>query len=132
MKFKKITLIVFISLSMILCASSQKKIEEARKKDIKILSLTDHDSISGLEKMIHDNVIWNGNLRIIPGIEFNTTDEEARARHIVGYFPGKRPEVLSRSHLGKRCVEIKRAREHRMRKIIEKFNKFFKKYHCRR
>ena len=33
MKFKKLTLIIFISLSMILCASSQKNIEEARKKD---------------------------------------------------------------------------------------------------
>ncbi|UCC41308.1 MAG: tetratricopeptide repeat protein [Candidatus Aminicenantes bacterium] len=33
MKFKKITLVIFISLSLILCASSQKKIEEARKKD---------------------------------------------------------------------------------------------------
>lgn len=33
MKSKKLTFIIFISLSMILCASSQKKIEEARKKD---------------------------------------------------------------------------------------------------
>jgi len=33
MKFKKITLVIFISLSLILCASSQKKIEEARNKD---------------------------------------------------------------------------------------------------
>jgi len=33
MKSTKLTLIIFISLSMILCASSQKKITEARKKD---------------------------------------------------------------------------------------------------
>jgi type IV pilus assembly protein PilF len=33
MKFKKLTLILLISMSMILCASSQKKIAEARKKD---------------------------------------------------------------------------------------------------
>jgi len=101
---------------------------DAKYNGIMILALTDHDNIDGLEELIDGNFIINANLRIIPGIEFNTTDDDGKPKHIVGYFPGSLPKVILESEVGKRCQEINIAREKRMHKIIEKFNIFFEEY----
>lgn len=70
------------------------------KKALKVIALTDHDSLNGYEPICraaeNDPDILNG-VEIIPGIEF-TTEFNGKECHILGYFsefdPGKLNKFL--------------------------------------
>ena len=62
--------------------SPSEVVEEASKKGISILSITDHDSIAGIEEA--KEVGENFNITIIPGIELRTSPN--KDVEILGYF----------------------------------------------
>lgn len=63
--------------------SPREVVEECRKVDLEIISLTDHENISGIPEAVKAGA--ESNIRIIPGVEF-ATDFMGRERHILGYF----------------------------------------------
>ena len=58
-------------------------IELAKKNDIGIISLTDHDSISGVARAVQ--LGKQAGIKVIPGVEISTTYRN-KLLHILGYF----------------------------------------------
>lgn len=63
------------------CLSPEEIVKEAKEKDLKYISITDHDTISSqyITKMNIDGI------NIIPGIEFSSEYNESEI-HILGYY----------------------------------------------
>jgi predicted metal-dependent phosphoesterase TrpH len=60
-------------------------VREAKAKELKIISITDHDTIAGVEEAIrYGNKIG---VKVIPGIELSTM-HNGESIHILGYFKG--------------------------------------------
>lgn len=57
-------------------------IEKVKKENFSIISLTDHNTISGVEEMIA--LGKKNNIRVIPGIEFYTIFQDKKL-HLLGY-----------------------------------------------
>ncbi len=85
----------------------------ANKKKIKVISITDHDTINGISIAKKESKLID-NLIVIPGIEFSCHigNEEI---HILGYFIDYNSENLK-----KVCKKIKGSRFDRSKKIIKK------------
>lgn len=65
--------------------SPKELLEEAYKNNIKVLSITDHDTILGLKNIMdehHKN--WDNLIELIPGIELSAKSTTGRM-HILGY-----------------------------------------------
>lgn len=63
--------------------SPREIVRMAKKEGMDVISLTDHDSASGvLEAIDEGNKIG---IKVIPGIEFNANDPEVKKTHILGY-----------------------------------------------
>jgi len=60
-------------------------VNHAKKRNIDIISITDHDTVEGIEEAIQ--VAKTVNIRVIPGIELSTTYNGENI-HIIGYFKG--------------------------------------------
>jgi len=96
-------------------------VEEAVKRKVKVISLTDHDSIDGNHEFLM--CAENYDIKAIAGLEISaeytvpTNNNENGAMHIIGYFPfwDKKTENAL-SHL----EEIRDNRNIRNPKIIEK------------
>ncbi len=89
-------------------------VEYAAKQGISILSVTDHDSVSGIDEAIEAG--FKAGVEIIPGIELNTDFKDAEL-HVLGYFIDyKNPEFI------KKLNWFKESRIERMRMMIEKLN----------
>lgn len=71
--------------------SPAELIERAVKEDIKIISLTDHDNINGIDKMV--NLGERENIEVIPGIEISA-NMGRQEFHILGYYIDHKSEVL--------------------------------------
>jgi predicted metal-dependent phosphoesterase TrpH len=92
----------------------QELIDLAIKKNIRILSITDHDSVEGIDLAI--NYAENLNIEIIPGIELST-DINGTEVHILAYFIDyKNPELLEY------IENFHTERMERAKKIIAKLN----------
>lgn len=90
-------------------------IEECKKLNLKIISLTDHETVWGVEEAIKTGEEIG--IRVIPGIEFSC-DFEGKEQHILGYFLNhQNPELLEFLR------EIGRKRRERFLKMIEKIKK---------
>ena len=63
--------------------SPENVVKKAKKMNYQAISITDHDTVSGLEEAIKTGE--KVNLEVIPGIEFNTKFEGNEV-HILGYF----------------------------------------------
>lgn len=63
--------------------SPKEVVEECRKANLGIISLTDHESVSGIPEAMEAGA--ESNIRVIPGAEF-AVDFMNRERHILGYF----------------------------------------------
>ncbi len=87
----------------------------AFERNIKILSLTDHDTIHGLQEASETAKEYG--VAFIPGIEFSTVYYD-REVHILGYNFVPDSPVLTNA-----LNKLSAARENRARKIIEKLNK---------
>lgn len=62
--------------------SPEKIICEIKKADVKLFSLTDHDSVDNVEKT--KKIIFNEQLKFIPGIEISST-HKGELYHILAY-----------------------------------------------
>lgn len=65
------------------CLSVEEIIQEAFQKDIKVISITDHQTTAGSDKAI--SLAKEYGIKVIPGVEIDTVfqDEEI---HLLGYF----------------------------------------------
>ncbi|MGM0437568.1 MAG: PHP domain-containing protein [Bacillota bacterium] len=94
--------------------SPKTVVKKAKKLNYNAISITDHDTIKGLEEAIK-----TGNeidLEVIPGIEFNTKFNGYEV-HILGYFINyKNKKLLNETK------KIQNSRIKRVKKIIEKLN----------
>lgn len=94
--------------------SIEEIIDLALQKGIKLIAITDHDTISGVKEA--ELFAKGKNIKIVPGIEINT-DYKKHEVHILGYFIDvnnkKMKEILEK---------LRDARVGRVKKIIEKLN----------
>jgi len=94
--------------------SPKKVVYKAKKLNYKAISITDHDTVSGL-----DEAIKNGkkiNLEIIPGIEFNTKYKGFEV-HILGYFIDYHNKNLINA-----TKKLHDSRVNRVKNIVNKLN----------
>ena len=91
-------------------------VEEAKKSGLKVMALTDHDTLDGIEE--GKNKAKELGIEFVNGIEFSTEYNEKEV-HILGYFLDennpKLLELLSR---------LKKERVERTKKILKKLEKY--------
>lgn len=87
----------------------------ARKKKLKAISITDHDTINGVAEAISINK-QNKDLEIVPGIELNSYFDKEEV-HVLGYYI----DYTNVAFLNK-LKEIQESRYNRAIKIIKKLN----------
>lgn len=91
----------------------------ASKQDLDIISLTDHDTISGLDEAISEGIKIG--IRVIPGIELSTL-YKGKTVHILGYF--KNAQYIN-SKFKTFLKEMDDYRILRAKKMIDNLYKFF-------
>ena len=99
--------------------TSFEVIKRAKKNDVGIISITDHDICGNVEK--NRELAKKIGLGYIPGIELSTVHNR-RSVHVLGYFKDdsyKSDEMISY------YKEIKLAREERAKKFIVNLKEFF-------
>lgn len=94
--------------------SSVEMVRRAYANGVKHLSITDHDTISGLEDAILESKKLG--INFIPGIELSTT-YKGESIHILGYF---RDDSYNIYEFTDYLHELKNRREIRARRIVEK------------
>jgi len=94
--------------------SPRDLIKLARSRGVKILSITDHDTVKAYEPDLIKFAKYN-DVKLIPGIELSTVDELTKQKiHVVGLFiDTKNKELLSL------CEDLRRARIKMVVKIQE-------------
>ncbi|MGO1367955.1 MAG: PHP domain-containing protein [Senegalia sp. (in: firmicutes)] len=90
-------------------------IDEAIKNDVKLISITDHDTVAGIEEAINRSKLYD-NMKVIPGIEFSSIYKDKEV-HLLGYFIDyKNIKLINLTN------QIKTYRFERAKKIIRKLN----------
>lgn len=92
-------------------SSPKEVVKYANKKGIKVLALTDHNSIEGIREAIQAGKKLN--IEIIPAIEIRTEEDE-----ILGYFID-----FKNNKFKKEIKKIQQNLSNRVKKIIKKLNK---------
>lgn len=92
---------------------------KAKKRDLDIISITDHDTVDSVKKAIYLQSKYN--LKVIPGIEL-TTKFNGESIHLLGYF--KDDSFMDNKFLDL-LQEIKELRYERGRKILERLKIYF-------
>jgi predicted metal-dependent phosphoesterase TrpH len=95
--------------------SPKELIQFALQNGIRILSITDHDSIAGIVEA--SALPESRNIELVPGIELNT-EQDAHEIHILGYYIN-----LQSSGLLEKLDRLQQARIQRIRDIVEKLQK---------
>ncbi len=90
-------------------------VEEAKKKKITAIGITDHDTMQGIA--CAETAGKKYGLEIIPGIELSTSYED-KELHILGYFCNPENSLLENT-----LEVVKASRYDRMRKMIDKLKK---------
>ena len=86
----------------------------AKLKGLSVVSITDHDSVNGIEEAIIAGK--NFDVKIIPGMEIST-DIEDKEVHILGYFID-----IHKKELQKYLKFFREERHYRAKRIIKKLN----------
>ncbi|WP_123053831.1 PHP domain-containing protein [Clostridium sp. JN-1] len=94
-------------------------IKMAKSECVDILSITDHDTVDGLEEALKFGEIEK--VKVIPGIELSTLYKEEKV-HILGYF--KSTEQIS-SSFKSYLKEMSDYRLYRAKKIVENLESIF-------
>jgi len=89
-------------------------VEEALRKGLKAIAITDHDSIDGLEEAMEAGRRLG--VEVIPGVEINA-QYEGKEAHVLGYFVELGDTPLSRT-----LERLRLGRLERIRKIVSKLN----------
>ncbi|GHV90068.1 phosphatase [Spirochaetia bacterium] len=97
--------------------SPKELIQEAAKRGLSAIALTDHDTINGLEDARNEAAIQG--IRFIPGIEIEITNKGPGEFHLLG-LGITRPSPAFR----KAVAELSRLREARNREILDKMHEF--------
>lgn len=95
--------------------SPEKIVQMAKSVGLTTISLTDHDNVDGLDRIIEEGKIQG--VEIIPGIEF-TTEVPGAEIHILGYFIDRKNPILL-----DKLKQLQTGRVERIHKIVEKLNK---------
>jgi len=94
--------------------SPKKVVKKAKNMNYKAISITDHDTVNGLNEAIETGKKIN--LEVIPGIEFNTKFDGFEV-HILGYFID-----YNNKKLLKETRKIHDSRIKRVKMIVKKLN----------
>ena len=94
--------------------SVSELVKRSKEKGIKILSLTDHDTVEGLSETAEECI--ENNIKFINGIEIST-EYNGKEVHILGYFIDEKDESLIEF-----SKEMKQARIKRNEKAIKILN----------
>ncbi|MGB4504065.1 MAG: PHP domain-containing protein [Syntrophaceticus sp.] len=84
----------------------------ALKKELSVISITDHDTIDGIDRALE--AARGTSLEVIPGIEINTDWEDTEI-HILGYYLEYNSQFLQNT-----LFKIRQARERRAKLMIDK------------
>lgn len=82
-------------------------VAEAQRRDVSVLSVTDHDTVAGLDPAA--DAARRRGIRFVPGIEISTTSA-GQEIHILGYFLDPRDGALLSFLEGTRAARIGRLR----------------------
>ncbi|MBV7274926.1 PHP domain-containing protein [Clostridium sp. PL3] len=93
--------------------SPEKIVDLSKRKNIKYISITDHDTIDS-QYIVNDTSIKN--INIIPGLEISSQYKDSEI-HILAYFID-----LENKNLKNSLNNIKYSRQERVRRIISKLN----------
>ncbi len=104
--------------------SIEEILKEARKRNVSLMSITDHDSIEGQGRAIA--LAKEYGITYITGIELNVTFQYPGSQSISLDFLGYRYDINDEALEGKLQV-IREHRERRARQILEKLNAEFDK-----
>ena len=89
-------------------------VEEALKIGLSVISITDHESVDGIEEAINKA---RGRIEVVHGVEISV-DIPGNEVHILGYFIDHRSEFLKR-----RLKELREGRERRAREMLARLRK---------
>ena len=95
--------------------SPEKLIEKAKNQGIKILSITDHDSVNGVQEATEYAKKFG--IEVIPGVEISTDIRDTEV-HILGYFVDPKNKDLEhylnffREERLKRAIRMVKKLEH--------------------
>lgn len=99
--------------------SPKELVNLAKKEEIDIIAVTDHDTISGIDEAIAEGETTG--IKVIPGIELSTLYEN-KTVHILGYFKDRdQIDTNFQNYL----KEMNEYRIHRGEKIIENLNSLY-------
>ncbi len=94
--------------------SPEELIQKARLTGIDTLSITDHDSVEGIDEAVHFGKL--NDIEIIPGVELSS-EHNGHEVHVLGYFMDyKNPQLLQF------LSSFREKRLRRAEKIVEKLN----------
>lgn len=94
--------------------SPQEVVEAAKKQGFRAISITDHDTLSGIEEA--RKACQKLGVEFISGIEISTI-WKGKEIHILGYFLEKADE-----HFLEKLAEMKNSRKNRIRKMVKRLN----------
>ncbi|SES77400.1 PHP domain-containing protein [Anaerobranca gottschalkii] len=94
--------------------SIKKIIEIAESLNLEIISITDHDTVSGVQEAIE--LVKGKEIKLVPGIEINT-EYKKKEVHILGYFID-----IFNDNLIETIEYLRNERVNRVKKIITKLN----------
>ncbi|MFO7895966.1 MAG: PHP domain-containing protein [Candidatus Cloacimonadales bacterium] len=112
---KKIDLHVHTSFSDGLL-SPQEILELAKKNNVKIMAITDHDTFAGYEEA--REIVADYQIELLPGVEISTTHKDTDV-HILAYFVD-----VEDSALNQELEKIQQGRFRRAQKIVQKLAEF--------
>jgi len=96
--------------------SPEQVVDMAVSKGLEVIALTDHDSVSGIDRAIA-RAAESPLIQVIPGVEINT-DLATGELHVLGYFIDYRDTELVAS-----LEKIRESRVGRAQKMVVKLNK---------
>lgn len=99
--------------------SPSEVVQRAYENNVKVLAITDHDTLTGLDEAITESI--KHNIILIPGIELSTQHNN-ESIHILGFF---RNDDYKRKEFIKELDKIKNHRVIRASKIVHKLKEQF-------
>lgn len=99
--------------------SPKEIVKAASDKDFDIISITDHDTIDGLEDAL--STAKDYNLKVIPGIELSTL-HNGESIHILGYF---KDDSYKHSEFKTFLSDLQNSRVLRAKRIVENLDHYF-------
>lgn len=99
--------------------SPTEVVQRAYENNVKVLAITDHDTLTGLNEAIEES--YNHNIILIPGIELSTQHNN-ESIHILGFF--KNSDYKNKEFI-EELDKIKNHRVIRAKKIVHKLKEEF-------